>query len=92
MLKYIGYYLDLNWLHCRKLRSYKRPLPENVMTQMSYKTFSDETMKKVNWVRNMYADWRNFRNNDPNLQNVKCDIENLGSFPKKSSVKVCVNS
>ena len=67
----------------RKLRSFKKPLPENVMVQYSRKQFSDETHKKIKWVRNMYSDWRDFRNADANLQDVTCDIQSLGSFTKE---------
>ena len=50
---------------------------------MSQKCFSDETMKKVSWVRTMHNDWKEFRNANPNFQNVCCDLENFGSFSKK---------
>ena len=73
----------LNGIYCRKLHSYKEPLPQVVMVSMSRKTFSDETMKKVAWVRNMYNDWRLFRNGHSTLKSVNCDLEQLGSFSKE---------
>ena len=69
--------------NCRKLRSYKEPLPHNVMSKLRNKTFSDETMKKVAWVRRMYGDWRKFRNDNTTLPNVHVDIEQVGSFSKE---------
>ena len=60
------------------------------MQSMTRKTFSDETMKKVNWVRRMYNDWRNFRNDHPNLQSVGADIEDLPNLSKSDfSTSVC---
>ena len=53
------------------------------MSKLAHKSFSDETMKKVSWVRNMYNDWRIFRNSQPTLQDVKCDLEKLGDFSKE---------
>ena len=47
-------------------------------------------MKKVKWVRGMYNDWRDFRNNHPQLQSVDCDIENVKTIEKQSFIEsVC---
>ena len=67
----------------RKLRSYKKPLTDDVMVAMSRKKFSDETMKKVQWIRQMYSDWKQFRDMDPNLLGVQCNLEKLGEFSKE---------
>ena len=54
------------------------------MENLTRKTFSDETMKKVNWVRRMYTDWRNYRNGSPSLESVECDIEDISNLNKES--------
>ena len=53
------------------------------MVTMTRKQFSDETVKKINWAKGMYMDWMRFRNKNPNLENVNCNIEELGSFSKE---------
>ena len=73
---------------CRKTRKYKKPLDESAMLNLTRKTFSSETMKKVQWVRNMYNDWCEFRNSQPNLQSVECDIEDISSLRKEIVVPV----
>ena len=65
------------------MRKFKEPLSPDVMVNLSRKSFSEETMKKVVWVRNMYNDWRKFRNESIVLQSVQCDLENVGSFSKE---------
>ena len=54
------------------------------MELLSRKKFSDETMKKVHWVRRMYVDWCNFRNSQDDLQSYECDIENVNSITKEN--------
>ena len=73
----------INWIVFRKVRSYKKPLTEEALSNISNKRFSDETMKKVKWVRNMYDDWRQFRNNDSKLRNVISDLENWKNLSKE---------
>ena len=38
--------------------SYSSPLDPNSLDKMSKKTFAPDTMKKVNWVVNMFSKWR----------------------------------
>ena len=66
-----------------KVRQYKVPLENSQMVSMTRKSFSDETMKKVHWVRRMYADWRLFRQSQENLRNYSCDLDNLETVNKK---------
>ena len=53
------------------------------MVLLTRKKFSDETMKKVHWVRHMYTDWRQYRNNTAHLENVLSDIEDVDSLSKE---------
>ena len=46
---------------------------------MSRKTFAPETSKKISWVVNMYNQWREYRNNLPQLEYIFCDLENIPS-------------
>ena len=41
-------------------------------------------MKKVQWVRHMYNDWRNYRNTSDDLQSVECDIEDIYNLSQES--------
>ena len=72
---------------CRKTRSFKEPLDDKVMETLTYKKFSDETMKKVNWVRRMYNDWRNYRNNSEHLKSIDSDIEDINSLSQEGLCK-----
>ena len=51
---------------------------------MGRKKFSEHTMKKVQWVRRMYNDWRNFRNSHATLQSISCDIDDISTITEKS--------
>ena len=57
------------------------------MKSLTRKKFSDETMKKVQWVRRMYNDWRNYRNASPDLKSVECDIEDIYNLSPESLKK-----
>ena len=59
------------------------PLDDQCMENLTRKKFSNETMKKVNWVRRMYNDWRNYRNSSSSLQSVQCDIEDINNLNKE---------
>ena len=39
-------------------------------------------MKKVNWVRCMYNDWRSYRNSHEDLKSIHCDIEDIANIDK----------
>ena len=42
----------------RILRGYNEPLDHDSMTKLARKNFSDDTLKKVKWVRHMFSQWR----------------------------------
>ena len=54
------------------------------MEELGHKNFSYETRKKVWWVLKMYRDWRNFRESQPSLQNIYCDLDNQDTITKES--------
>ena len=45
------------------------------MLSLTRKSFSDETTKKVHWVKQMFNDWKEFRCNSAHLESVDCDID-----------------
>ena len=73
------------FLFCRKSHSLKAPLAKSDMLSLSRKQFSDETMKKVHWVRHMYVNWCNYRNSQPHLHSFECDIESVETITKENS-------
>ena len=67
-------------------RSYHEPLDDKSRIELTFKQFSGETMKKIRWVTNMYRDWRMYRNANPNLLDVKCDIDQMEGVSKSDFV------
>ena len=53
------------------------------MVNMTQKTFSDETMKKVHWARRMFNDWKQFRNSQHGLQSYILDIDDVSNLQKE---------
>ena len=43
-------------------RTYNFPLDEQSFESMAYKNFSEETQKRIHWVRKMYSEWRDVHN------------------------------
>ena len=52
---------------------------------ISRKNFSSETMRKVNWVKNMYDDWRSYRHS-LGLQYIDCDLDDVTTITEESLV------
>ena len=72
------------------MHTYHTPLDDRSMESLGRKKFSSETMKKVQWVRNMYNDWRAYRNASDHLESIECDIEDVAHIPQESLCKaVC---
>ena len=45
------------------------------MRQLARKNFSEETLKKITWVRGMYSQWRIFHNNKTQSEVITCDLD-----------------
>ena len=74
----------------RKGRSFSMPLKDSQMVSMTRKQFSDETNKKIAWIKRMYTDWRSFRNSQKDLESFSCDLENVQSInPEGLNVALC---
>ena len=67
----------------RSVRKFNTPLDDKALVSLSWKNFSDETMKKVQWVTKMYSDWRSFRHSE-GLQYISCDLEDASTITEES--------
>ena len=67
-------------------RGYNVPLKESDLQDLGHKNFSPETMKKVKWVTGMYRDWRNYRNNNPQLESIDCDLDEVCTITEDSLI------
>ena len=68
----------------RNVREYLEPLDDVAMHKLTCKNFSEETNKKINWVYNMFQDWRNYRNSRDDLISIGCDLSDLSSVTVSS--------
>ena len=65
-------------------------MKDDDLKDLGHKNFSPETMKKVRWMLNMFHDWRQFRESQPNLENIYCDMDDVHTISKKSvNVAIC---
>ena len=53
------------------------------MVSLTKNKFSDETMKKVRWAKNMYCDWRNYHNSRDDLESFECDLYDINTLSKE---------
>ena len=63
--------------------SFKPPLREDQLIELSHKNFALETMKKVRWTRKMYREWLQYRNGLPSAE-IACDIEDPSTITAMS--------
>ena len=68
-------------------RTFNFPLDKHSLDVLSKKNFSDETLKKVRWVRNIFAEWR-FDRNMKQFEDevVECDLEYRNTITPESLV------
>ena len=71
--------------NCSVKREFKTPLGSEALLSYTRKKFSDETMKKVNWVVKMFTEWREFRHSH-GLQHIDCDLHDLSTISEESVV------
>ena len=65
---------------------YHEPVSNEQLDGLSVKNFSYQTNKKITWVKNMYMDWRKYRNNVSPGELIFCDLENRASIDECSLV------
>ena len=63
--------------------TFKAPLADEDLANLSHKNFSEETMRKVHWVRKMYSEWRSYRHS-LGLEYIECDLENKETISEES--------
>ena len=54
------------------------------LDDLSHKNFSYQTNKKIRWVKNMFVDWRNYRNSISPGEIIYCDLDNVETIDKNS--------
>ena len=54
-----------------------------MMQNLTRKSFSDETRKKIDWVVRMYRDWRVYRNG-LGLHYIVCDVDDMSTVTQES--------
>ena len=59
------------------------PLDTASLQKLCHKNFSDETLKKMNWVYNMFQDWRNYRHS-LTLAEITCDLSDISTISEES--------
>ena len=79
---------NFNILHCRHKHSYDEPLCDTDLDGLSHKKFSYQTNKKIRWIKNMYVDWRNYRNSISPGEMVNCDMDNVESIDRRKMLNV----
>ena len=68
------------------MRGYNEPLDHDSMTKLARKNFSDDTLKKVKWVRHMFSQWRIDRNNNGNEEFIYCDLDDHETITEQNLV------
>ena len=64
-------------------RPFHTPLPEHDLKELSYKNFSLETLKKVQWVTKMYREWRLYHQYD-GQESIVCDLDDKATITAMS--------
>ena len=60
-------------------------MDESVLDRMSRKTFAPDTMKKINWVVNMFSEWHSYCNAYAvMMETIDCDLHDLRSITKSN--------
>ena len=63
----------------RNVQTYNFPLDKTSLSEMGRKKFSEETVKKINWVQKMFAEWKEDRN-CTGIDKIVCDLENVSTI------------
>ena len=70
----------------RRKRHYHEPVSDGELHGLSVKNFSYQTNKKIKWVKNMYVDWRKYRNSITPGELIFCDLEDITTINESSLV------
>ena len=69
--------ISINFIFVIRVRPCCAPLPSDALDRLSKKSFAPETMKKINWVVKMFADWRKYKNSIPSMEFIYCDLDDV---------------
>ena len=72
---HLGTYMIMYYCSFRSTRIYNEPLDMVSMKKLARKNFSEETIRKVTWVRRMYSQWRIERNERSFDEQILCDLD-----------------
>ena len=67
-------------------RRYHEPMCDVELHDLTRKKFAYQTNKKIKWVKNMYVDWRKYRNSISPGEIVNCDMDNVETIDESSLV------
>ena len=56
----------------------------DTLERLTKKTFAAETMKKMSWVKNMFQEWRYYRNLSTEFSDIHCDLDNVETITVES--------
>ena len=65
---------------CCSTRTFNEPLDLASMQRLARKKISDETVRKISWVRKMYSQWRLHRNDVHSTETIMCDLDDHESI------------
>ena len=63
--------------------TFKVPLLDDELAELSHKNFSPDTMKQIHWVRKMYRNWRDHRHSC-GFDYIACDLEDKATITAES--------
>ena len=63
--------------YCRSERRYHKPLNDGQLDLYTVKKFSEETNKKIMWVKRMYVNWRTYRNKISTGEMIFMDLDDI---------------
>ena len=66
-------------------RSFKTPLCDVELEELSHKNFAPDTVKKIKWAVKMYREWRNNRNGG-GIEQIECDLDKKETITSNSLV------
>ena len=69
---------------------FNEPLDFATLSKLSHKTFAEDTMKNINWVTNMFNEWREVRNSNPEMEYMHADLDAVSTLTVKNlSYAIC---
>ena len=71
-------------------RKYNQPIVDEEMADLTRKGFSSQTNKKISWVKNMFDEWRKYRNSSETMGMIELDLDNDATIsPLSLNYSIC---